>query len=124
MKQAHQTSALPCIPRRAPAPLGGAQVLRSSVSAKFAKDAPRLAIGPVRVTPEFVDDPSAGVDDPAREAQETAEGKKGFFQRYWRALAFVCFALCRRACAAERVLARSLAADGGKRRLRPARAPR
>lgn len=37
-------------------------VLRSSVAAKFAKDAPRLAIGPVRVTPEYVDDPAMGVE--------------------------------------------------------------
>lgn len=71
-------------------------MLRSSVSAKFAKDAPRLAIGPVRVTPEYVDDPAMGVDDPARDAQETAEGKKSFFQKYWCALVLgvVCFSAC------------------------------
>lgn len=35
------------------------------------------------MTPEYVDDPAMGVDDPAREAQQTAEGKKSFFQKYW-----------------------------------------
>ena len=57
--------------------------LRSSASAKFAKDAPRLAFGPVRVTPDFVDDPAFGTDAQAAEGEDAEQKPKSVFERYW-----------------------------------------
>lgn len=56
---------------------------RTSVSAKFAKEAPRLPVGPVRVTPDFEDDPFAGEQDAAQGKGEGDEAPKSIFQKYW-----------------------------------------